>query len=163
MISISAKKLSFINKTVFILVAIYSLIFISYTLVEYYRIYNKKNSISQELQTKKNETKVLKNKVSLVKKKIKDVKKQYLTEKELESKVKGIFQRMSIFDYQINYLGAKKMCIDRYLLITEVDAQSEEGLTAAKGILSYLGNIKKSEDYESVYFVDYMATPKRIK
>ena len=163
MISISTKKISFINKIVFILVAIYSLIFISYRLVEYYNRHNKVDILSQELKINKEKTKELKNKISLIKKRIKDVKKQYTTEKELESKVKGIFQRMSVLDYQINYLGAKKMCIDRYLLITEVDAQSEEGLTAAKGILSYIGNIKKSEDYDSVYFVDYIATPKRVK
>ena len=163
MINISGKKSSFINKTIFILLAIYSLFFIINEFFDYYNVYNKKELLYKELDVEKNKTELIKEKALSFKKKIEDVKKQYITEEELESKVKGIFERMSILDYQINYLGAKKMCIDRYLLITEVQSQSEEGLKAAEGILLYIGDIKKSDDYNSVYFVDYIAKPKRIK
>ena len=163
MISISKKKVSLLNKIVLLLLVIYSLSYLSYKVYNYYEIYYKKEGLLKELDIKKNETEVLKNRVSLYKKKILELEEQYITKDELETKVKSIFERMSLLDYQINYLGTKKMCIDRYLLITNIYAQSEEGLKAAEGILSYLGKIRKSDDFESIYFIDYIATPKRIQ
>lgn len=68
---------------------------------------------------------------------------------------------MSLFDYQLNYIDAKKMCIDRYVLVVGVNAQSENGEKAAQGILSYLGNTKESETSNGIYFVDYVMKAKR--
>ena len=70
---------------------------------------------------------------------------------------------MSVFDYELNLLESKKMCIDRYVLITQLVSSSPEGLQAGEGILSYLGQIKKHETNKQVYFVDYISKPKDIK
>ena len=48
-------------------------------------------------------------------------------------------------------------------LIKQVSAQSEDGLKAAEGILGYIGNIKKSDNNATIYFVDYISKPKEIK
>ena len=70
---------------------------------------------------------------------------------------------MSLLDYQLNYLDAKKMCIDRHIIIAQVSAQSENGLKAAEGILSYIGKIKKHDKNGTIYFVDYISIAKEIK
>ena len=70
---------------------------------------------------------------------------------------------MSVLDYEIKYLDSKKMCLDRYLIVTQVSAQSERGLQAAEGILSYIGDIKKSEKNDSIYFVDYISKARETK
>jgi len=163
MISIKKKKLSFINKIILILSAVYCLYILGFKTYEYFEIVYQKNILSQEISVIKDEKNTLKDKVSTVKKDIKDIENNYLTQKELETKVNNIFERMSILDYEINLIGLKKMCIDRYVLITQVYSESEKGQSAAEGILSYLGNMKKSDDYEYVYFVDYISPGKRSK
>jgi hypothetical protein len=70
---------------------------------------------------------------------------------------------MSILDYNLRYIDAKQMCIDRHILVTQVSSASEDGLKAALGILSYLGSIKKSDTNDTIYFVDYISKPKEIK
>ena len=40
---------------------------------------------------------------------------------------------------------------------------SENGLKAAEGILSYIGKIKKHDKNDTIYFVDYISTPKENK
>lgn len=87
----------------------------------------------------------------------------YIQKEELETKVKEIFSRMSIFDYKINYIDARKMCVDRYIIVASVDYQDEKGLKAVEGILSYLGEIKKSESNENLYFVNYITKAREIK
>ena len=52
---------------------------------------------------------------------------------------------MSVLDYELKYLDSKKMCIDRHIIVAQVSAQSENGLKAAEGILSYIGKIKKHD------------------
>lgn len=70
---------------------------------------------------------------------------------------------MSILDYNLKFVDSKKMCIDRYVIIAEVSAQSEDGLQAAEGILSFLGAIKKSDNNDSIYYIDYTSKPREIK
>lgn len=70
---------------------------------------------------------------------------------------------MSFIDFQLNYIDARKMCVDRYIIVARADYQSEKGLKAVEGILSYLGEIKKSENDENLYFVNYIAKPRQIQ
>ena len=163
MISISNKKLSLISKTTIIVLILYTLGFISYRAISYYKIYFEKEALTNDLQLKKNETNSLKRLADNSKKKIDDIEKSYITKEELEPKVKEIFKRMSILDYELKYLDAQKMCLDRFIIVSQVTAQSEDGLKAAEGILGYIGKIKKSEKNSTIYFVDYISKPKEIK
>jgi hypothetical protein len=162
MISISNKKLSLISKTTIFLLILYSLSFVSYRAISYYKIYFEKEALTNDLQLKKNETNSLKRLVDNSKKKIEDIEKQYITKEELETKVKDIFGRMSILDYELKYVDAQKMCLDRFIIVSQVTAQSEDGLKAAEGILGYIGDIKKSEKNSTIYFVNYISKPKEI-
>jgi hypothetical protein len=163
MISISNKTLSKITKICIFTLVVYSVGFLIYKTVLYFKIAYEKDSLTIVLQEKKAQTDNLKKQVELSKKKIETVEKEYINKDELETKVKDIFSRMSVFDYQLKYLDSKKMCVDRYLIVTQVTAQSENGLQAALGILSYIGKIKKHDQNETIYFVDYISMPKEIK
>lgn len=162
MISISNKKVSYISKIGFAILGVYTLGFFTYKIANYYKIAFEREKLELVLQEKRNETINLKSQLDLSKKKIENIEKAYLNKEELEIKVKDIFGRMSVLDYNLKYLDSKKMCIDRYIIITQVSAQSEKGMQAALGILSYIGNIKKSDQNDSIYFVDYIANPKEI-
>ena len=79
------------------------------------------------------------------------------------SKIKDIYKRMSVLDYNLKFLNSKKMCIDNYIIVTQLTARSKEGLKAGEGILSYLGQMKKSESNNTIYFVNYISKPKDSK
>lgn len=163
MISISNKTVSYISRIGLLILAVYTIIFLSYKTIIYYKIKIEKEQLEIVLQEKRVETNSLKSKVETSKNKIETVEKQYISKEELETKVKEIFERMSVLDYEIKYLDSKKMCLDRYIIVTQVSAQSEKGLQAAEGILSYIGDIKKSEKNESIYFVDYISKARETK
>lgn len=163
MISISNKNLSKISKIALVFIIGYSVFFIFYRAIEYYKIYFEKEELVAQLQIKKNETDSYKRGIDLAKKRKEDIEKNYMTKNEIETKVKDIFSRMSIFDYELNYLDSKKMCIDRYILVVNVSSQSENGKKAAEGILSYIGEVKKSDKEESIYYVDYISKSKENK
>ena len=55
------------------------------------------------------------------------------------------------------------MCLDRYIIIAQLTARSEKGIEAGEGILSYLGKIRKSQNNDTLYYVDYIAKPKDKK
>ena len=163
MISISNKTVSYISKIGLSILGVYVIGFLAYKTIIYYKIANEKEKLEIVLQEKRNETNNLKSNVELSKKKIETLEKQYITKEELEIKVKDIFSRMSVLDYELKYLDSKKMCIDRYIIVVDLSAQSEGGLRAAQGILEYIGEIKKHETNDSIYFVNYISTPKEIK
>ena len=163
MISISNKTVSYISKIGLSILGVYVIGFLAYKTIIYYKIANEKEKLEIVLQEKRNETNNLKNNVELSKKKIETLEKQYITKEELEIKVKDIFSRMSVLDYELKYLDSKKMCIDRYIIVVDLSAQSEGGLRAAQGILEYIGEIKKHETNDSIFFVNYISTPKEIK
>ena len=163
MISISNKTVSYISKIGLSILGVYVIGFLAYKTIIYYKIANEKEQLEIVLQEKRNETNNLKSNVELSKKKIETLEKQYITKEELEIKVKDIFSRMSVLDYELKYLDSKKMCIDRYIIVVDLSAQSEGGLRAAQGILEYIGEIKKHETNDSIYFVNYISTPKEIK
>lgn len=163
MISISNKTVSYISKIGLSILGVYVIGFLAYKTIIYYKIANEKEQLEIVLQEKRNETNNLKNNVELSKKKIETLEKQYITKEELEIKVKDIFSRMSVLDYELKYLDSKKMCIDRHIIVVDLSAQSEGGLRAAQGILEYIGEIKKHETNDSIYFVNYISTPKEIK
>ena len=163
MISISNKTVSYISRIGLTILGVYTLGFLSYKTIIYYKIAFEKEKLEIVLQEKRVETNSLKSKVEASKNKIETVEKQYISKEELEKRVKEIFERMSILDYEIKYLDSKKMCLDRYIIVTQISAQSEKGLQAAEGILSYIGDIKKSEKNESIYFVDYISKARETK
>jgi hypothetical protein len=162
MISISNKRISLISKITISVLILYILAFFSHRIVTYYKVYFEKEALINDLQLKRNETNSLKRQVENSKKKVDNLEKSYITKEELEPKVKEIFQRMSILDYDLKYVDAQKMCIDRFIIVSQVSAQSEEGLKAAEGILGYIGNIKKSDNNATIYFVDYISKPKGV-
>lgn len=163
MISLSRKKVSIIGKLTLTILVVYSLGFVAYRAITFYKIYFEKEALTEQLQVKRNETNSLKRQVELSKKKIEDTEKLYISKEELETKVKDIFGRMSILDYNLKYIDSKKMCLDRYIIISQVSAQSDDGLKAAEGILAYIGSVKKSEKNDTIYFVDYITKEKEIK
>jgi hypothetical protein len=163
MISIANKTVSYISRVGITFLIVYTLGFFAYKTIIYYKIAFDKEKLEIVLQEKRVETNNLKNKVELSKNKIESIEKQYISKEELETKIKDIFQRMSVLDYEIKYLDSKKLCLDRYLIVTEVSADSEKGLQAAEGILSYIGNIKKSDKNDSIYFVDYISKSREVK
>lgn len=163
MISISKKTVSLITKIGIAVLIVYSAGFVFYKVGTYYKTYFEKQKLMQELQIKKNETNSLKRQIKLNQEKIQEVKNSYISKDELSVKVKDIFERMSVFDYNLAFLDAKKMCVDRYVLIAQLTYQSEQGKRAGEGILSYIGDMKQSEKNSSLYFVDYITKPKGIK
>lgn len=163
MISLSSKTVSNLSKIGLIVLVIYSVGFLIYKTGVYYTISAEKEKLTLLLQEKKAETNNLKKEVKLSKEKIEILEKEYIRKEELEPKIKEIFSRMSILDYELKYLDSKKMCIDRYLIITQVTAESENGLKAALGILSYIGKIKKHDENDTIYFIDYISAKKEMK
>jgi hypothetical protein len=163
MISISQKKMGFITKMSLSILSIYTIFFVAYRVTTYYNILNEKERLTLELKKTKAEGESLKAQIENSKKKLANLEKSYMTKEEIETKVKDIFQRMSLFDYQLTYLDSKKMCIDRHILVVGVSAQSKDGLKAAEGILSYIGEIKKSDSSDKIYFVDYITKAKEVK
>ena len=163
MISVHSKLVSRITKTLLIGLTTYTVLFILFKAIIYFQSVKQKENLVRDIQIQKEQTEIIKNKVNEVKKKIENLEKIYVQKEELENKIKDIFQRMSLLDYQLNYVDAKKMCIDRYIIVTRVNYESEKGLKAIEGILSYLGEIKKSENDENLYFVNYIAKPRDIK
>jgi hypothetical protein len=55
------------------------------------------------------------------------------------------------------------MCVDRFILVTQLTSQSEKGIIAGEGILSYIGKVQKSDKNSSIYFVDYVSKAKEVK
>lgn len=160
MISISNKNMSLFVKLGLIIITIYILGFIAFKAASYYRTIYQKEVLTKELNEKKLQTSSLKQKVKEMKEKTQLVKDSYITKDELEIKVKDIFKRYSLLDYDLKYLDAKEMCVDRYILVTQLVASSEKGLKAGEGILSYIGSMKKSESNETIYFIDYVSKQK---
>ena len=163
MISISSKKISIISKITLIVLIVYSLSYVAYRAISFYKIYFDKQIFTEQLQIQKNETNSLKAQVENLKRDIVDTEKRYITKEELAVKIKDIFSRMSIFDYNLKYIDAQKMCLDRYIIVSQVSAKSETGLKAAQGILEYIGKVKKSEKNDTIYFVDYVTKAKNVK
>lgn len=163
MISIHPKLVSKITKLVLIGLAIYTMLFILFKAISYFQSVKQKENLVRDIQIQKEQTDILKNRVNEVKKKIENLEKVYIQKEELEVKIKDIFQRMSFIDFQLNYVDVRKMCVDRYIIVARADYQSEKGLKAVEGILSYLGEIKKSENDENLYFVNYIAKPRQIQ
>lgn len=163
MISISNKTVSYISKIGLTILGIYTVGFFVYKTVIYYKIASEKANLEMVLQEKKDKTNKIKAEVELSKKKIETLEKNYIAKEELEVKVKDIFKRMSVLDYELKYLDAKRMCIDRHIIVAQLTAQSDNGIKAAEGILSYIGSIKKSDKNDTIYFIDYISTPKEIK
>lgn len=163
MISVSSKSLKNITKTVVIGVFAYSILYLAGTLKEYYDAYKEKERLTNELQIKRDETALVKQRINKTKENIEKVENSYLKQEEVEEKVKEIYKRVSLLDYQIDFLDSKKMCIDRYVLISRISYESDNGKQAATGILNFLGKSLQSEADENLYFVDYIAKPKDIK
>jgi uncharacterized FlaG/YvyC family protein len=163
MISISKKTVSTITKIGLFVFVIYIIGYVFFKTASYYKIYYEKEQLTKELQMKKNETNSLKRQLENTKKRIENTQKQYISKEELDTKIKDIFKRMSILDYNLKFIDSKKMCVDRYVLITQVTAESDKGLIAGEGILSYIGEVKKSDKNPSIYFVDYVTKAKEVK
>lgn len=163
MISINANKLKTFSKVTILLLVLYIIGFTVLKAATYYQTQKKKEYLAQELQNKKIEYSKLKLEVNKVKKQTQNVKDSYITKDELEKKVSEIFKRMSVLDYNLKYLNSKEMCVDRHIIIAQLTARSDKGIIAGEGILSYLGEIRKSDANETLYFVDYIAKPKENK
>ena len=163
MISINNKNFKLIIKVgLFVLIA-YIIGFIFFKLASFFKIAFEKDKLEKELQVKKQETINLEKQVIKKKSKMKEIESRFIKKDELDSRIKDIYKRMSVLDYDLKYLNSKKMCIDNYILVTQLTARSENGLKAGEGILSYLGEMRKSEKNNTIYFVNYISKPKDIK
>lgn len=160
MISFSKRKISSISKVAMILFFVYFVIFVSYKVFDFYKNTFEKQKLEKQLKVKTLESQALIKEVQNLKKEIKRVENLYPKKEEIEQKVKKVFERMSILDYDLRYVDAKTMCVDRHILITQLIAQDPSSKKAGLGILSYIGQTKKSDKEDSIYFVDYIAKPK---
>lgn len=160
MISISSKNVSLITKVGLLVLAVYVVGFFIVKGANYYKTSYQKEVYIKELREKKAEIKDIKEKIQKVKEKTQQVKNSYITQDELAIKVTDVFERFSLLDYDLKYLNSKQMCVDRHILIVQLVAQSDKGLKAGEGILSYLGEVKKSDNNDTIYFVDYISKAK---
>ena len=160
MISVNKKTIKSINKIGIYIVLLYSLGFLVYKGMIYIQSLNEKEQLTSSLEKQKKETNLIKEKIILSDNKIKALEANYITTEELETKIKDIYTRMSVFDYNLKYLNIKKMCIDRHIIVSQLTSESENGLKAGYGVLTYIGNVQRSEKNDSIFFVDYIASPK---
>ncbi|MGA1931680.1 hypothetical protein ACH5BF_03030 [Arcobacter sp. YIC-464] len=160
MISINKNRLTAFSKVAILLLFLYVLGFTVLKAATYYQTQKKKEYLAKDLETKKIEYSQLKLEVKRVKQETQNVKDSYISKDEIKTRVSEIFKRMSVFDYTLKYLDAKQMCVDRHVIIAQLTASSPKGVVAGEGILSYLGEIRKSDTNETLYFVDYISKPK---
>lgn len=163
MISISKKKFNLIVKLGLVILVIYIIGFCFFQVANFYKVSFEKDKLSEELKAKKTETIRIKNSILGVKNKTKAINKKYITKEQLDTKVKDIFERMSVLDYNLRFLNSKQVCVDNYILVTQLTSRSENGIKAGEGILSYIGEIKKSDKNSTIYFVNYINKEKGIK
>jgi hypothetical protein len=163
MISINSKRFKLIIKVGLFIFVAYIIGFFFFKLASFFKLVYEKEQLTKELQIKKQETLSLKREVINTKAKMVEIESKYIKKEELDNKIKDIYKRMSVLDYNLKFLDSKKMCIDNYIIITQLIARSEKGLNAGEGILSYLGQMKKSEKNNTIYFVNYISKPKDIK
>lgn len=162
MISVSKKNVSKLTKYGLIILIGYSLYFVSVKIIKNYKNYHEKNTLIESIIIKKNKINSLKKqKIQVEEEKIK-LKQQYISKDELKKRLESIFKRMSVFDYNLTYIDAKQVCIDRYIIITQLLSESKNGRKAGEGVLSYLGKMKRSEKNDTIYYVDYISK-KRIE
>ncbi len=163
MISINNKRFKLIIKVGLFIFVAYLIGFFFFKLASFFKLVYEKEQLTKELQIKKQETLSLKRKVVKTKAKMVEIESKYIKKEEIDSKIKDIYKRMSVLDYNLKFLNSKKMCIDNYIIVTQLTARSKEGLKAGEGILSYLGEMKKSEKNNTIYFVNYISKAKDIK
>ena len=156
MISISKNKLSKITKVGVGILAVYTVGFLALKTVAFIKYYYEKEQLTLEIKEKQEKSVDMRQKIEDMKAKLDNVQKAYISQEELEQKLKVIFSRMSLADYKLRYITSTKLCIDRYAIMVELNTTSANGLKAGEGILSYLGKITKSKDKENIYFVDYI-------
>ncbi len=138
----------------FFLLFLYSGIFLVHSFYTQYKLAQINSQIESNLRLKKLENKNLSQRNKRLSIKIKSIKASYLTQKELEEKITGIYERMSLLNYNISLIKSQKMCINHYILVNQVSANTKEGTKEAFELLSFLGTTKQSSSNESIYFLD---------
>lgn len=160
MISLSKKRIIKISKLSTILFLVYILFFFLISGFEYYKMYNEKVSLTKELDEKREVTNRIKDNIQNIKDKTNLVKSSYASKEEIDKKLKSIFNNFSLVDYNLSLIDTKQMCIDRYILIVDLESTTELGKIAGKKILEYLGEVKQRDEFENIYFVDYIQKPR---
>ncbi|AXX84723.1 hypothetical protein [Aliarcobacter skirrowii] len=160
MISLSKKRIIKISKLSIILFLVYILFFFLISGFEYYKMYNEKVSLTKELDEKREVTNRIKDNIQNIKDKTNLVKSSYASKEEIDNKLKSIFNNFSLVDYNLSLIDTKQMCIDRYILIVDLESTTELGKIAGKKILEYLGEVKQRDEFENIYFVDYIQKPR---
>lgn len=161
MISLSKKRIIKISKLSIILFLVYILFFFLISGFEYYKMYNEKVSLTKELDKKREVTNRIKDNIQNIKDKTNLVKSSYASKEEIDNKLKSIFNNFSLVDYNLSLIDTKQMCIDRYILIVDLESTTELGKIAGKKILEYLGEVKQRDEFENIYFVDYIQKPRK--
>lgn len=160
MISLSKKRIIKTSKLSIILFLVYILFFFLISGFEYYKMYNEKVSLTKELDEKREVTNRIKDNIQNIKDKTNLVKSSYASKEEIDNKLKSIFNNFSLVDYNLSLIDTKQMCIDRYMLIVDLESTTELGKIAGKKILEYLGEVKQRDEFENIYFVDYIQKPR---
>ncbi|MEJ5167762.1 MAG: hypothetical protein WHU93_01220 [Arcobacteraceae bacterium] len=156
MISISKNKLYKITKMGLGVLAVYTVGFLTVKTIAFIKYYYEKEKLTLEIKEKQERSVEMIQKIDNMKAKLDNIQKAYISQEELEQKLKGIFSRLSLSDYKLRFVTSTKLCVDRYAIMVELNATTSNGLKAGEGILSYLGKITKSKDKENIYFVDYI-------
>lgn len=163
MISLSSKSLKNIAKYLGVGIAAYSTFFLASSIKEFYDTSKEKEELTNTLQLKRDDTNVVKKQIDDIKKRKEYVENAYISSDELKSKVDEIFKRVTTLDYQLYLLDVRKECVDRHIIVANLDGQSEKGYQAGEGILKFLGETLQSQQSENLYFVNYIALPKEKK
>ncbi|OCL81755.1 hypothetical protein [Arcobacter porcinus] len=156
MISFSRKKVKKITKVSLIVLIFYSFIFLSYSAYEYYQSMQEKNELLKELDIRKIQTDQIKDKIKDIDNKKVELKARFLNKEELDKKLKSVFKNYSLADYTLSLVDSKMLCVDRFMLIVNLDASSKEGIQAGERILGYLGKVQRKKGFDTLYFVDYI-------
>ncbi|WP_419764066.1 MAG: hypothetical protein ACNI28_09755 [Arcobacter sp.] len=156
MISVSKNRLLKIIKIGLIILSLYMVGFFSTKAITFVRYYYEKKELTKAISDNKIKIAMFKQKNEESIQQINDLKSKYTTQEALAKKLKGIFYRMSLPDYNLKYITSTQLCINRYAIMVQLNTNSSNGLKAGEGILSYLGKIHKSAKKDNIYFVDYI-------
>lgn len=163
MINIKKNNFKFILKSLSALLIV-SIVF--FLLKETYLNFKNKSDIrkiQKQIEEKKKSSDELLSKTIQLKEDVIKIKDLYPSTKEIDEKLRKVFTRMSLLDYQLFLMELKSLCIDRHIIVARIDHTTDAGLKAGLGILNYLGPVQQSDKNPTIFFVDYISEKKDTK
>lgn len=160
MVSISKKTTKTIVKIGLLILFVYATYFFIQKGTKVYKSKDLKQNLENKITIAKNKTSNIKRQIVLLQQDRQRLQRVYVSQAELEKKIQNIYKRMSVFDYKLKFISAKKMCIDRYIIISQLTSSTKKGQKAGLGILKYLGETHKSGKSDTIYFTNFISKRK---